>query len=141
VTVPQDPNVLAYQVSRLRKAPRNWINWIAVFTAINGLLLALAQDFLIPAGLCIPFAFRSPSAHWVAALPFAALAYFSKYRRSLLVVGGVAYLLDTVFAAYLDLWLFVIMHTVVFAFAAIALNGLRLLARQQVKSNASDSGA
>lgn len=136
---PVDARVLAYRIGKLRKAPREWIICVAVFTAMNGLLLALNQIVSIPAGLVSAYAFPGSPAHWVAALSFAALGYFAKFHRSLLVAAGGIYLLDTVFAVYLQSWVAVLMHAAVFVLVAINLNGLRLLKRQLARGDGSVS--
>lgn len=138
---PQDANVLAYRVGKLRKAPREWIICVAVFTAMNGLLLALHQIVSIPAGLVGAYAFPGLLAHWVAALSFALLGYLVKFHRSWLVAAGAIYLLDTVFAVYLQSWVAVLMHVTVFVLVAINLNALRLLKRQLSMTAGSASDA
>lgn len=136
---PQDAKVLAYRVGKLRKAPREWVICVAVFTAMNGLLLALHQVVSIPAGLVGAYAFPGLLAHWVAALLFAALGYFAKFHRSLLVAAGAIYLLDTLFSVYLQSWVAVLMHATVFVLVAINLNGLRRLKRQLASAGGSVS--
>ena len=131
VNAPQDATVLAYRIGRLRKAPREWIICVAVFTAMNGLLLVLHEIVSVPAGLVSAYAFPGSLAHWVAALSFATLGYFAKFHRSLLVAAGVIYLLDTVFAVSIRSWVAVLMHATVFVLVAINLTMLRLLKRQQ----------
>ena len=50
----QNPAVLAYRLERLRRAPRSWLYCVAVFTAVNGIMLSLSRDWMILAGLVAP---------------------------------------------------------------------------------------
>jgi len=131
VSAAQDPNVLAYRIERLRKGPRNWIFWVALFTALNGVFLALGQDVMILAGLVVPFAWAGWSAHLFAALLLSGLAYFARKVNALALVGVSIYVLDTVFAVIAKLWSGVIMHVVILLFMALTLNAARVLAKQQ----------
>ena len=115
----------------MRRAPRNWTYWVAVFTAINGVFLALQQDFLVLAGLVVPFVISTTSTpHFIAAAVFAALAYGSSRSRAALVPALAIYVLDAGLAAYAGLWAGVVMHLLVLAFVGIALTGARQLGKQ-----------
>jgi hypothetical protein len=127
----QDPNVLAYRLERLRRAPRNWTFWIAAFTVLNGVFLAIKEDFMILAGLVIPFGFDGFWPHFIAAAMLAVAGYVGTRVTGLLWAAGAVYLVDTAFAAYAGIWSGVAMHVVVLVLVSIALNGLRVLGRQQ----------
>ena len=136
----QDPNVIAFRIERMRRAPRNWTYWIALFTALNGVFLALQQDFLILAGLVVPFVISATAVpHFIAAAVFAALAYVSLRSRASLVPAAAIYALDAALAAYAGLWAGVVMHLVVFAFVGMALAGARQLEKQLTVASAVES--
>ena len=121
-------------------APRRWTYWIAAFTAINGVLLLANQDLTFLVGLVVPFAFSGAAPHFIAAAVVASLAFLSSKSRSLLLVGLLLYVADTLFSAYLNLWSGVIMHVVVLGLTAVAIGtGRRLNA--QLASSADGNGA
>ena len=135
-----DPNVMAFRIERMRRAPRNWTCWIALFTALNGVFLALQQDFLILAGLVVPFVISGTAVpHFIAAAVFAALAYASSRSRAALVAAAVIYVLDAALATYAGLWAGVVMHLVVFGFVGMALAGARQLEKQRPVASALES--
>jgi uncharacterized membrane protein YhhN len=131
-----DPAVVAYRIERLRKGPRNWLFGVALCTALNGLWLSLGQDLVVLAGLVLPFLTPDHTAHFIAAAILAAVAYFAKGLGPLTMIGVLIYVLDTVLAAYLQLWLGVIMHVVVLLFMAMTVYGARLLEKQQRQGSA-----
>ena len=129
--------MIAFRIERMRRAPRNWTHWIALFTALNGVFLALQQDFLILAGLVVPFVVSESAApHFIAAAVFAALAYASSRSRGALIPAAAIYVLDAALAAYAGLWAGVVMHLVVFAFVGMALAGARQLEKQRPAASA-----
>ncbi len=133
------PEVMAFRIERIKRAPRNWTYWIALFTATNGICFATNSDFMIPAGLTLPFSIYSPLPHFLAAALFAALAFGSKKFQPLLYLGAAIYLLDTAFSVYLQIWMSVVMHCVVIAFVVFALGAAKGLAAQQAKLAAKGS--
>jgi hypothetical protein len=133
-------SVTAFRVERMRRAPRNWTYWVAFFTLLNGVFLAAGQDVLILAGLVFPFLLGSAWPHFLLAVFFAALAYFSAHSRGLLVAGLVIYVTDALLAAYLDLWAGLVMHIVVLAFVGMALAGARQLSKQLEPATQSGGG-
>jgi len=121
-------------------APRRWTYWVALFTAVNGLLLLLQQDLTFLAGLVAPFAFNGPAPHFVAALVLASIAYLSSRVRPILFVGLILYIVDSLFAAYLKLWSGVIMHFIVLVLVGISIAASRRLKAQlATEANASDA--
>ena len=129
-SVSEVQSVAAFRVERMRRAPRNWTYWVAFFTLLNGVFLALGQDILILAGLVFPFLLGSAWPHFLAAVFVAAMAYFSARLSGLLAAGLVIYIGDALLAAYLDLWPGLVMHIVVLAFVGMALAGARQLSKQ-----------
>jgi hypothetical protein len=130
----QSPEVLAFRIERLRKGPRNWTYWIAAFTALNGVFLLLTQDFVILAGLVFPFAAPGTWSHFLAAAVLVGIGHFGHKIRPLLLVGLSVYLLDTIFAGYLQLWSGVVMHVVVLILIALALSVATALAKRQASN-------
>ncbi|MEH6416072.1 hypothetical protein [Pseudomonas sp. CGJS7] len=133
------PEVIAFRIDRLRRAPMGWTIWVALFTAINGFCAATNSDFMIPAGLTLPFSIAGGLSHFIAAGLFVVLAVGSKKVRPLLYVSALIYLLDTVFSVYVQIWMSVVMHLVVIGFVLFALGAARGLADQQAKSAAKSS--
>jgi hypothetical protein len=128
----QDPAVIAFRLQRMRNAPRNWCWWVAAFTAVNGVVGLTQSDVLILAGLVIPFAVQGTWAHFAGAAVLGVVGYLGQQHRSLFVVALIAYILDAALAALLGFWSGVVMHIVVLALVGIALNGARLLVKQQL---------
>src|SRR5262245_22397219 len=114
------PDVLAFRLERLLKAPRNWCSWVAVFTAMNGVFLLTKSEVLIPAALIFAYA-AGPWLHFVAATVLATLGYLGQSMRGLYVVALVIYVLDAVFCAFGALWFGVVVHAIVLAFVGFAL--------------------
>lgn len=134
----ESQNVMSFRIERMRRAPRNWIYWIALFTLLNGIFLLIGQDFLVLAGLVVPFLLQAAWPHFAAAIVFAAFAYFSSQSRALLPVGFVIYVGDALLAAYIGLWAGVIMHFVVLALVGIPLAVAHNLAKQSPSQTLED---
>lgn len=126
------PEVIAYRVQRMRNAPRNWVYFIAACTVINGLLIGGKGDVSFPIAMAFPFLFPGDVAHYIAAAVLIGVGQFEAKEGVGPQLALAAYFLDTLWAAYAEQWLAVGLHVAVFAFVAIALNGARLLERQQV---------
>ena len=120
-------------MQRLRKAPRNWTYWVAGFTAANGIFLALQHDFMILAGLALPFAIPGTTPHLAAAVIFGLLAYFSGKFPKLLILPLAVYVADALFTAYAQLWSGLVMHLVVLAFVGFSFLGIRALKNLQAQ--------
>ena len=123
----QEKTATEYQAERMSGAPRRWTYWIAVFTAINGVLLLANQDLTFLVGLVSPFALGGAAPHFVAAAAFALIAYLSSKSRYVLIGALLLYVADAVFSAVLSLWSGVIMHAVVLVLVAIAIASGRKL--------------
>ena len=122
-------------MQRLRKAPRNWTYWVAGFTAANGIFLAMQHDFMILAGLALPFGIPGATSHLIAAVIFGAIAYTSNKLPKLLLIPLVAYIADTLFTVYVQLWSGLAMHLVVLAFVGFSFFGIRALKMLQTQHN------
>ena len=114
-------SVTEYQANRMAGAPRRWTYWVALFTAVNGILLLAGQDLTFLAGLVAPFVFDGSAPHFIAAAVFAALAYASSRARWILIVPLVLYIADTALSAYFALWAGVVMHAIVLGLVAISM--------------------
>lgn len=131
------PEVLEFRINRVKRAPRNWTYWVAAFTAVNGVSLEAHQDFMIPAGLTLPYSIPGASSHFIVAAVLAGLALISKKAPVLLYVSAAIYLADTALSAYLSIWLSVVMHFVVMMFVFMALTAARLLEKKRAEALAS----
>jgi uncharacterized membrane protein len=120
-------------MQRLRKAPRNWTYWVAAFTAANGIFLAMQHDIMVLAGFALPFAIPGPVPHLIIAAILVAFAYASKKIPKLLLIPLVAYIVDTAFTAYGQLWSGLAMHLVVLAFIGFSFMGIRALKTLQTQ--------
>jgi len=130
---------MEFQAKRASGAPRRWTYWVAVFTAVNGLLLLAQQDLTFLAGLVVPFAFNGALPHFVGAAILAVIAYLSTKYRGILLIGLLLYVADTLFSAYLRLWSGVIMHAIVLALVAISIGiGRKLETQLASKADGSD---
>lgn len=131
------PEVLEFRINRVKRAPRAWTYWVAAFTAANGVSLEAEQDFMIPAGLTLPYSIPGGLSHFVVAAVLAGLALASKKASALLYVAALIYLADTVLSAYLSIWLSVVMHFVVMMFVLMALFAMRSLEKKRTDALAS----
>jgi hypothetical protein len=127
----QSPDVVAFRLQRMRKAPRNWCYWVAAFTAVNGLLVLTQPDVLFLAGFVFPYIIEGAWLHFASAVALAAVGHFGQANRILYAMALVIYVLDATFAGYVQMWSGVVMHVVVLAFVALAFKGARLLEKQQ----------
>lgn len=128
-----DPKVLEFRMQRLRKAPRSWTYWVAGFTAVNGMFVAVQQDITILAGLAFPFILPGAVAHLIAAAAFALVAYLSNTRPQLLIAPLVIYVADALFTAYAGIWSGLVMHVFVLAFVGFSFLGIRALRNLQAQ--------
>ncbi len=126
----QSPDVVQFRIDRMRRAPRNWCYWVAVVTAVNGFLAGYQSDTTFLVGFVAPYLVGGVWAHLAIAIIVAALGHFGQRQRGLYIAALVAYVLDALLATGLQLWSGLVMHIVVLAFVAIALNGARILQNQ-----------
>lgn len=138
MTEAQDPKVLEFRMQRLRKAPRNWTYWVSAFTAANGIFLAMQYDIMILAGFALPLAIPGPVPHLIIAAILIAFAYASSKVPKILFVPLAAYIVDTVFTAYAQLWAGLAMHLVVLAFIGFSFLGIRALKTLQAQTSRID---
>lgn len=131
------PEVLEFRINRVKRAPRNWTYWVAAFTAANGVSLEAHQDFMIPAGLTLPYTIPGGASHFIVAAVLVGLAVASKKAPALLYVAAVIYIADTALSAYLSIWLSVVMHFVVMMFVFMGLWAAKLLAKKRADALAS----
>jgi hypothetical protein len=126
----QNPDVVQFRIERMQRAPRNWCYWVAIFTAINGFLAGFQSDTTFLAGFVVPYLIGGVGPHFSFAIVLAALGHFGQTKRAMYAVALVAYVLDALLAAFLQLWSGLVMHVVVLAFVAVAVNGARTLQKQ-----------
>lgn len=126
-----DSQFLAYRYARMKNSPNNWLFWIALFSALNGIFLVTAQKMVLSAALVTPSLFNGAVPHFVAAALLVALAVAGRRKVPVLTyVGLVIYLLDTVYAALSGLNSAVIMHAIVLAFVGFTILRAKSLAKQ-----------
>ena len=116
----QSPEVLAFRIERMKKAPRNWCYWIGIFTTINGILLISKSDVLFLAGLVIPYQFPSPLPHFIAAVIYGLVGYLWKYWPLCAKIALGVYFVDLLLCAVLGFWAGVAMHAAIFFFIFMA---------------------
>lgn len=114
------PEVLAFRLDRMRRAPRNWATWIGAFTLINGLLMITQTDMVFLAGLVAPFMLGSGLAHLGAGATLLLMARAVPGSLWGPYVVLMLYAVDTVLSGVLGLWTGVLMHVVVFGFLGFA---------------------
>jgi hypothetical protein len=129
MSLEQSASVKEYQSIRMLGAPRRWTFWIALFTAINGVLILMAQDLTFLAGFVIPFALPGAIPHFVVAAITAGFAFAASSNRWILILPLSLYAVDTIVAAYFQFWVGVVMHVLVLVLAGIAFMTGRKLSR------------
>ena len=138
MTEAHDPKVLEFRVHRLRKAPRNWTYWVAAFTAANGIFTAMQHNITILAGFALPFAIPGSVPHLAIAAILATLAYASNKVPKILFIPFAAYVVDTTFTMFAQLWSGLAMHLVVLAFIGFSFMGIRALKTLQAQQSRVD---
>lgn len=124
------PDVLAFRLERVRRAPRNWALLVSAFTLINGGLVLFGADVVFLAGLVAPFLIGGWITHFAAGATLLLIARVSSdsMRGAYAVLG--LYALDAVLAGVLGLWSGVAMHAFVFLMLGLARIAVASLGRQ-----------
>lgn len=68
-----DVQLLLYRYQRMKNSPNNWLFWIALFSALNGIFITTSQAIGLSAAMVIPGLFAGPVPHFVAAAVLAGL--------------------------------------------------------------------
>ena len=127
----EDPQVLLYRYQRMKNSPNNWLFWIALFSALNGIFIATSQTIALSAALVVPALFAGPVPHIVAAGVLAGLAAAGRHKWPLLTYAGLGiYALDTLYVLSNNLHSALFMHAIVLGFIAFTLWRTRALERQ-----------
>lgn len=96
--------VLAFRLDRVKKGPSNWMYAFAVFSLMNGVFLDMGQDITLLAGSIAPYMFESTVFHYVAAIIFGFIGFFSRDKiPQLIYVGLGLYALDMFYAFYIGI--------------------------------------
>lgn len=124
------PDVLAFRLERVRRAPRNWALLVSAFTVINGGLVLFGADVLFLAGLVAPFLVGGWITHFAAGVTLLLIARVSSESMRGAYVVLALYALDAVLAGVLGLWSGVAMHAFVFLMLGLARIAVVSLERQ-----------
>jgi hypothetical protein len=133
------PDVLAFRLDRLRRAPRNWATWIGAFTLVNGLLVLMQSDMMFLGGAVAPYLIGGWLPHFGAGLTLLLLARAVPGSMWGPYVVLLLYALDGVLCGVLGLWSGVFMHLLIFVFvglARLAVSGLDRQHREALEKRA-----
>lgn len=126
-----DPRFLLHRYQRMKNSPNNWLFWIALFSALNGIFMATSQGIVLSAALVVPSLLAGPLPHLIAAAVLAGLAAAGRRKWPVLTFAGLGvYALDSLYALLNNLQSALLMHAIVLGFIAFTLWRTKVLEQQ-----------